>query len=195
MGDWYVFLYNLLAIGVCRWCNWLREALKMLIANFFTFNYSARGLFVSILLASMYLKEAIVNCLQWKRWCMESYVFSWSSGNCPQLTACPDRFLPWSRPLKSLPMGWGWYSWCLRYARATQYCILVLEWKRVSTRYTAARAVALISSSDFLKERLFGLSNPQGNHGESIKECHFHLDNTPSVSLYVLQCRIRWLTE
>ncbi|KAF2228290.1 Six-hairpin glycosidase-like protein [Elsinoe ampelina] len=32
----------------------------------------------------------------------------------------------------------------------------------------------------FLKERLFGLSNPQGNHGESIKECHFHLDNTPS---------------
>ncbi|KAL9068671.1 MAG: hypothetical protein Q9157_006433 [Trypethelium eluteriae] len=35
---------------------------------------------------------------------------------------------------------------------------------------------------DFLKERLFGLSNPQGNHGESIKECHFHLDNTPSHS-------------
>lgn len=33
----------------------------MLIANCFTFNYSARGLFVSILLASMYLKEAIVN--------------------------------------------------------------------------------------------------------------------------------------
>jgi hypothetical protein len=34
----------------------------------------------------------------------------------------------------------------------------------------------------FLKERLFGLSNPQGNHGESIKECHFHLDNTPTHS-------------
>ncbi|KAK8037019.1 cytoplasmic protein [Apiospora marii] len=31
----------------------------------------------------------------------------------------------------------------------------------------------------FLKERLFGLSNPQGNHGESVKEAHFHLDNTP----------------
>ncbi|KLU81536.1 hypothetical protein MAPG_00622 [Magnaporthiopsis poae ATCC 64411] len=31
----------------------------------------------------------------------------------------------------------------------------------------------------FLKERLFGLSNPQGNHGESIKEAHFHLDNLP----------------
>lgn len=36
--------------------------------------------------------------------------------------------------------------------------------------------------SEFLKERLFGLSNPQGNHGESIKEAHFHLDNTPTVS-------------
>lgn len=33
----------------------------------------------------------------------------------------------------------------------------------------------------FLKERLFGLSNPQGNHGESVKEAHFHLDNTPTV--------------
>ncbi|KAG5977597.1 hypothetical protein E4U56_007348 [Claviceps arundinis] len=32
---------------------------------------------------------------------------------------------------------------------------------------------------DFLKERLFGLSNPQGNHGESVKEAHFHVDNTP----------------
>lgn len=34
-------------------------------------------------------------------------------------------------------------------------------------------------NSDFLKERLFGLSNPQGNHGESVKEAHFHVDNTP----------------
>ncbi|KAF2404986.1 glycoside hydrolase family 63 protein-like protein [Trichodelitschia bisporula] len=35
---------------------------------------------------------------------------------------------------------------------------------------------------DFLKERLFGLSNPQGNHGESLKEAHFHLDNIPTHS-------------
>lgn len=39
----------------------------------------------------------------------------------------------------------------------------------------------ILAGSDFLKERLFGLSNPQGNHGESIKEAHFHLDNTPTV--------------
>lgn len=37
--------------------------------------------------------------------------------------------------------------------------------------------------SDFLKERLFGLSGPQGNHGESVKEAHFHLDNTPDVCI------------
>lgn len=42
--------------------------------------------------------------------------------------------------------------------------------------------VALLTQlSNFLKERLFGLSNPQGNHGESIKEAHFHLDNVPTV--------------
>ena len=35
---------------------------------------------------------------------------------------------------------------------------------------------------DFLKERFFGLSNPQGNHGESVKECYWHLDNTPTHS-------------
>lgn len=34
----------------------------------------------------------------------------------------------------------------------------------------------------FLKERLFGLSNPEGNHGEDVKECYFHLDNTPTHS-------------
>lgn len=41
--------------------------------------------------------------------------------------------------------------------------------------------------SDFLKERLFGLANPQGNHGESIKEAHFHVDNTPVSSCCVPQ--------
>jgi hypothetical protein len=36
--------------------------------------------------------------------------------------------------------------------------------------------------SDILKERLFGLGNPEGNHGESIKEVHYYLDNTPTHS-------------
>ena len=31
-----------------------------------------------------------------------------------------------------------------------------------------------------LKERLFGLTNEQGNHGEDVKECYYYLDNIPS---------------
>jgi hypothetical protein len=33
-----------------------------------------------------------------------------------------------------------------------------------------------------LKERLFGLSGPQGNHGEDVKEYYFYLDSTPTHS-------------
>lgn len=33
-----------------------------------------------------------------------------------------------------------------------------------------------------LKERLFGLSNPEGNHGEDVKELYYYLDNTPTHS-------------
>ncbi|MBD5605219.1 MAG: glucosidase [Candidatus Eremiobacteraeota bacterium] len=32
----------------------------------------------------------------------------------------------------------------------------------------------------FIKERFFGLGGPQGNHGEDVKECYYHLDNVPS---------------
>ncbi|CCI51694.1 MGH1-like glycoside hydrolase domain-containing protein [Nostocoides jenkinsii] len=35
---------------------------------------------------------------------------------------------------------------------------------------------------DRLKERLFGLTNPQGNHGEDVKEYWWHLDATPTHS-------------
>jgi hypothetical protein len=44
-------------------------------------------------------------------------------------------------------------------------------------------AIALWNGRDpFLKERLFGLSGPEGNHGEDVKECYFYLDNTPTHS-------------
>ena len=33
-----------------------------------------------------------------------------------------------------------------------------------------------------LKERLFGLSGPEGNHGEDVKEYYFYLDSTPTHS-------------
>ncbi len=35
---------------------------------------------------------------------------------------------------------------------------------------------------EILKERLFGLSGPEGNHGEDVKECYYYLDNTPTHS-------------
>ncbi|MBF2015396.1 MAG: glucosidase [Rivularia sp. T60_A2020_040] len=42
-------------------------------------------------------------------------------------------------------------------------------------------AIALWNGTDpILKERLFGLSGPEGNHGEDVKEYYFYLDNTPS---------------
>ncbi len=34
----------------------------------------------------------------------------------------------------------------------------------------------------YLKERMFGLSGKEGNHGEDVKECYFYLDNTPTHS-------------
>jgi hypothetical protein len=44
-------------------------------------------------------------------------------------------------------------------------------------------ALALWNSRDpILKERLFGLTGPQGNHGEDVKECYFYLDSTPTHS-------------
>jgi hypothetical protein len=44
-------------------------------------------------------------------------------------------------------------------------------------------AVALWNEQDpILKERMFGLSNGQGNHGEDVKEYYFYLDGTPTHS-------------
>ena len=44
-------------------------------------------------------------------------------------------------------------------------------------------SLALWNGKDsHLKERLFGLTNQQGNHGEDVKEYYFYLDNTPTHS-------------
>jgi hypothetical protein len=44
-------------------------------------------------------------------------------------------------------------------------------------------ALALWNGSDpILKERLFGLTNSEGNHGEDVKEYYFYLDSTPTHS-------------
>jgi hypothetical protein len=44
-------------------------------------------------------------------------------------------------------------------------------------------ALALWNGRDpILKERLFGLTGPEGNHGEDVKECYYYLDSTPTHS-------------
>jgi Glycosyl hydrolase family 63 C-terminal domain len=44
-------------------------------------------------------------------------------------------------------------------------------------------ALALWNGKDpILKERLFGLTGSEGNHGEDVKECYFYLDSTPTHS-------------
>lgn len=44
-------------------------------------------------------------------------------------------------------------------------------------------ALALWNGQDpILKERLFGLTNGEGNHGEDVKEYYFYLDSTPTHS-------------
>lgn len=42
-------------------------------------------------------------------------------------------------------------------------------------------ALAMWNEKDpILKERLFGLTGSEGNHGEDVKECYYYLDNTPT---------------
>ncbi len=44
-------------------------------------------------------------------------------------------------------------------------------------------AISLWNGRDpILKERMFGLTGNEGNHGEDVKEYYFHLDNTPTHS-------------
>ena len=44
-------------------------------------------------------------------------------------------------------------------------------------------ALSLWNEQDpILKERLFGLTNPEGNHGEDVKELYYYLDSTPTHS-------------
>jgi hypothetical protein len=52
-------------------------------------------------------------------------------------------------------------------------------------------ALALWNERDsILKERLFGLTGPEGNHGEDVKEVYWYLDATPTASY--LKARYRY---
>lgn len=52
-------------------------------------------------------------------------------------------------------------------------------------------AISLWNGKDaILKERLFGLTNTEGNHGEDVKELYYYLDNTPTH--YYMQCLYKY---
>ncbi|HUH48004.1 MAG TPA: hypothetical protein VLZ54_12670, partial [Arenibacter sp.] len=54
----------------------------------------------------------------------------------------------------------------------------------ISDRYcNICFGISLWNGKDgILKERLFGLTGPQGNHGEDVKELYYYLENTPTHS-------------
>src|SRR4029078_8672592 len=84
------------------------------------------------------------------------------------------------RPLARVPVGGGRRRRLLRRARAAV--------RRACAAYGADRrrlclALALWNGADpILKERMFGLTNSEGNHGEDVKEYWFYLDSTPTHS-------------
>ena len=78
--------------------------------------------------------------------------------------------------------AWGYFPF--EHARSRAY-----RWNEdglagiCDDQQTLCFALALWNGQDpFLKERLFGLTGPQGNHGEDVKECWWYLDCTPTHS-------------
>ena len=82
------------------------------------------------------------------------------------------------------PGGTAWDSFPHDHARSRVYrwgedgiAGISDEWQRLCF------AVALWNGKDpIIKERLFGLTGSEGNHGEDVKELYFYLDNTPTHS-------------
>lgn len=82
------------------------------------------------------------------------------------------------------PQGDAWEYFPHEHARSRTY-----RWGEdglagLSDRYcNICFSIALWNGEDrILKERLYGLTGPQGNHGEDVKELYYYLDNTPSHS-------------
>src|SRR2546422_6859098 len=82
------------------------------------------------------------------------------------------------------PYGSAWDSFSHDHARSRAY-----RWGEdgllgiSDNRGRLCFSVALWNENDpILKERLFGLTGPEGNHGEDVKEYYFYLDSTPTHS-------------
>jgi mannosylglycerate hydrolase MGH1-like protein len=82
------------------------------------------------------------------------------------------------------PLGTAWDAFPHDHARSRAY-----RWNEDGLAGICDRhqlicfAMALWNGHDpFLKERMFGLTGNEGNHGEDVKECYFYLDSTPTHS-------------
>ncbi len=82
------------------------------------------------------------------------------------------------------PQGTAWESFPHDHARSRAY-----RWNEDGLAGICDRhqlicfAIALWNGRDsILKERVFGLTGNEGNHGEDVKECYFYLDSTPTHS-------------
>ena len=80
--------------------------------------------------------------------------------------------------------GDAWRSFPHEHARSRAY-----RWNEdgmagvCDEEQTFCLALALWNGQDpILKERMFGLTGPEGNHGEDVKECWWYLDATPTHS-------------
>ncbi|MFP4323723.1 MAG: MGH1-like glycoside hydrolase domain-containing protein [Anaerolineales bacterium] len=82
------------------------------------------------------------------------------------------------------PSGESWHAFPHEYARSKAY-----RWGEDGlggicdrNQYLCLALALWNGQDDSLKERLFGLSGPQGNHGEDVKEVYWYLDATPTHS-------------
>jgi hypothetical protein len=82
------------------------------------------------------------------------------------------------------PYGSAWDYFPHDHARSRAY-----RWNEdgiagiCNRRQTVCFALAFWNGKDpILKERMFGLSGPEGNHGEDVKEVYYYLDSTPTHS-------------
>ncbi len=58
-------------------------------------------------------------------------------------------------------------------------------WASPTASAASASRLALWNGRDpILKERLFGLTGPEGNHGEDVKECYYYLDSHADALLH-----------
>ncbi len=113
------------------------------------------------------LKEARERTVYWKRW--GPYISERAWGTVREDYSAYGTawdYLPHDQA-RSKAYRWGEDGLAGLCDRHQQICLAVSLWN---------------GHDPILKERLFGLSGSEGNHGEDVKEYYYYLDNTPTHS-------------